>query len=217
MLAAAGLLLEGRALASPVRGTVTLPAELRAARRHLGYWRVENGNVAIVPAGFRPQTVVVLTGFAGPPPAAKTVTVEISGLQAIPPLIVVGPGSVVEFRNGDRVAHDLGIPDRPGVMAVERLAAGNLRRARFAQPGGYLVRCAEYPHVVVAVLVADGPHVAVVDDKGTFRLPEVPAGKGTLKVWSQGRWVHEEPLEVSGRPLELAVRVADGGGKEVGE
>jgi plastocyanin len=220
MLAAWALVLGAQpvvAWAAPVRGTLTLPSELRATRRRLGYWRVENGNVPIVPAAYRAQTVVVLAGFKGSAPPAKTVTVEISGLQANPPLVVVGPGSVVEFRNGDRVAHDLGIVDKPQVMPVERLAAGNMRRARFAQPGGYVVRCAEYPHIVVSIIVMDAPHFAIVDDKGGFRFPDVPDGKGALKVWSQGRWVHEEPLEVGGRPLELAVRVTDAGGREAAE
>jgi hypothetical protein len=206
-----------RARAAPVRGTVTLPPELRATRRHLGYWRVENGNVPIVSAPFRAQTLVVLSGFKGAPPPAKTVTVEISGLQISPAMLVVGPGSVVEVRNGDRVAHDLGIPDKPAVMPVERLAAGNMRRARFAQLGGYVVRCAEYPHIALSVMVLDSPHFALVDDKGSFRLPDVPDGKGTLKVWSQGRWVHEEPLEVGNRALELVVKVTDSGGREVAE
>jgi plastocyanin len=205
------------ARAAALRGTVSLPDELRSTRRHLGYWRVENGNVAIVSMPYRAQTVVVLAGFKGAPPPAKTVTVEISGLQATTPLVVVGPGSVVEFRNGDRVAHDLGIADQPQVMAVERLAAGNMRRVRFAQPGGHLVRCAEYPHLAISVVVADGPHFALVDDKGGFRFTDVPDGKGTLKVWSQGRWVHEEPLEMAGRALELAVTVTGGGSRETAE
>jgi hypothetical protein len=203
--------------AAPVRGTVSLPLELKAARRHLGYWRVENGNVPILVAPFRPQTVVVLAGFKGPPPPPKTVTVELASLQANPQLVVVGPGSVVEIRNGNRVAHDLGVPDKPAVMPVERLAAGNMRRQRFGQPGGYLVRCAEYPHIAISVVVVDGPHFAVADDKGAFRMPDVPDGKGTLKVWSQGRWVHEEPVEVNGRAIDLQVRVASRGSREPAE
>jgi plastocyanin len=218
MLAGLALVaLGGTARAAGVRGSVLLPSELRSARRNPGYWRVENGNVPIVPASFRGHTVVVLTGFKGAAPPAKTLTVEISALTPNPSLVVVGPGSVVEFRNGDRVAHDLGIADKPAVMPVERLAAGNMRRARFVQPGGYLVRCAEYPHIAISVLVLGAPQYAVVDEKGTFKIADVPEGKGTLKVWSQGRWVHEEPLEVSGRGADVNVRVTESGSREVAE
>jgi hypothetical protein len=220
MLAAAGgawALGLRRAAAGSVRGTVTLPSDLRAARRHFGYWRVENGNVPVQSPPFHAQTLVVLEGFRGMAPAARTVTVEINGLAANPTLLVLGPGSVVELRNLDRVAHDLGIADKPNLMAVERLAAGAMRRQRFMEPGGFLVRCSEYPHIAVSVVVVGSPFFAVADEKGAFKLPDVPDGKGSLKVWSAGRWVHEEPIEVSGRSAELTVRVTGGAAREPAE
>ena len=206
-----------RAWASTVRGTLTLPADLRAARRHFGYWRVENGNVPVQSAPFHAQTLVLLEGFRGPAPAARTVTVEISGLAANPTLVVLGPGSVLELRNLDRVAHDLGIADKPGLMAVERLAANAMRRQRFLEPGGYLVRCSEYPHIAISAVVVASPFYAVADAQGGFKLPDVPDGKGTLRVWSAGRWVHDEPVEVSSRGADLSVRVTGGAAREPSE
>jgi hypothetical protein len=220
MLAAAGgawALGLRRARAATVRGTVTLPADLRAARRHFGYWRVENGNVPVQNGPFHAQTLVVLEGFRGMAPAARTVTVEISGLAANPTLVVLGPGSVLELRNLDKVPHDLGVGDKPNLMPVERLAAGAMRRQRFMEPGGYLVRCSEYPHIAISAVVVGNPFYAVADEKGAFRLPEVPEGKGTLRVWSGGRWVHDEPIEVSGKGADLSVRVTGGAAHEPSE
>jgi hypothetical protein len=92
-------------------------------------------------------------------------------------------------------------------MPLERLPAGGVRRQRFGTAGGYVVRCAEHPHMVISVVVVGSPMFAVVDDKGNFRLPEVDtAGKLKLKVWSQGKWVHEQ--EVDGRNGELKIEVA---------
>jgi hypothetical protein len=199
--------------AAPVKGTVMLPAGLKGGRRHLGYWHVENGNVPVQPAPSRGDTVVVLEGLKGTAPAAKTVTVEISGLQVSTPVVVVGPGSVVEIRNNDKVAHDLGIPESPNIMPVERLAPGLVRRPRFNEAGGYLIRCAEYPHIVISVIVVSTPLFAVVDDKGGFKIGDAPDGKGTLKVWTRGRWVHEAPIEVSGKPVDLQVHVTGTGGE----
>jgi plastocyanin len=212
MLAAAGLCAAAlwapaAVYAAPVKGIVMLPSGLKGGRRHMGYWHVENGNVPVQPAPSRGDTVVVLEGMKGTAPAAKTITVEIAGLQASTPVVVVGPGSVVELKNSDKVAHDLGIPESPAIMPVERLAPGLVRRARFNEPGGYLIRCAEYPHIVVSVIVVGTPLFAVADDKGNFKLGEVPDGKGTLKVWTHGRWVHDEPLEISGKPVDLQVHV----------
>jgi plastocyanin len=201
------------ASAAPVRGTVTLPAALKSGRRHQGYWHIENGNVPVQPTAARGDTVVVLEGLKGSAPAPKTVTVEINGLQMVPSLVTLGPGSVVEIKNGDKVPHDLGIPESPNVMPVERLAAGQMRRVRFAQPGGYLVRCAEFPHLTLSVIVLGAPHFAVLDEKGGFKIADAPDGKGTLKVWARGRWVHDEPIEVAGRPVDVQVRVTGTGGE----
>jgi hypothetical protein len=214
MLAAAGacaaaLWAASVVYAAPVRGTVGLPSGLKSGRRHPGYWRLENGNVPVQPAPYRGDTVVVIEGLKGAAPAAKTVTVEIAGMQMSTPVVVLGPGSVLEIKNNGKVAHDLGVAENPKVMPVERLAAGNIRRTRFNEPGGYLVRCGEYPHVAVSVIVVNSPHHAVVDEKGAFKVADAPEGKGTLKVWSHGRWVHSEPVEIAAKPADLQVKVTD--------
>jgi hypothetical protein len=187
--------LAGRAMASPVKGTVVLPQELKSARRFRGYWRIENGIVPTAPLPARGDTVVVLTGVKGAAPAARTVTVDIAGLAATPPTVVLGEGSVVEIKNSDRVAHDLSIPDMTSLMPLERLAPGSLRRQKMLTAGGYAVRDAEYPHY------------AMVDDKGGFKLPDAPDGRATLKVWSQGRWVHEQAVDVGPKSDDLRIKV----------
>lgn len=201
----------GAAWAAPVRGSVALPSDLRSGRRHRYYWRVENGNVQVQPPPFRGETAVVLQGFGGATPAAKTVTVEIAGLQANPPLVVIGVGSYVELKNSGRVSHDLSTVNDPSVMPIQRLGPNNVRRQKFVNPGAYLIQCAQYPHVVVSVLVVDSPHFAITDDKGSFRI-DAPDGKGTLKVWSHGRWVHEEPIEIAGKAVDMQVKVSSGSG-----
>jgi plastocyanin len=199
---------QGAADATPtVKGTVSLPPEIKTGRLFSGYWRVENTNVAVHTPSLRGGTVVLLTGpqFQAVPP--KTVSVEIAGLQANPPTVVINEGSVVEFKNSDKVAHDLSTPDKPDVMGSERLASGTVRKQRFGMPGEYLVRCTEYPHIVVSVIVTSSPIFAVVEDRGTFKMPDVPPGHATLKVWSNGRWVHEEEVDVTEKGLDMSIKV----------
>jgi plastocyanin len=214
----AGLAWQGLSLAATVKGTVSLPADLKTARRFLGHWRVENNSVPVQHASFRGGTLVVLVGpqYQAIPP--KNVTVEISGLQASPAAVVVSEGTVVEFKNLDKVSHDLSTPDAPDMMQTERLASGTVRKQRFATAGEYIVRCAEYPHIVVSVIVTSSPLFSVVEDKGAFRIEGVPEGHATLKVWSNGRWVHEQEVDVTARGLDLAVKVQGASsGKEAAE
>jgi hypothetical protein len=203
-------ILAGRAFASPVRGTVHLPAELKSGRKFRGYWRLENGSVAVAPPANKNETVVVLSGVkgAGQPLPARTVTVDLNGFQAVPWTVVVGEGSVVEFKNSDRVPHDLSLPDLPSLMALERLAPGALRRQRFPISGGYAVRDSEHPHLVISVVVVGAPYFDSTDDRGGFKIADVPDGKATLKVWSGGAWVHEQEIEVGPKSDGLQVRVS---------
>jgi hypothetical protein len=201
------------AWAAAVRGSVTLPSELKSGRRLRGHWRIENGIVPLGPPANRGDTVVVLTGVKGTPPPARTVTVEISGYLPQPATVVVGEGSVVELKNNDRVPHDLSIPEVSSLMPMERLAPGALRRQKFLTAGGYTIRDAEYPHMAISVLVVGSPFHAVVDDKGGFKLPDAPDGRATLKVWSQGRWVHEQEIEVGPKSADLAIKVEERAGK----
>jgi hypothetical protein len=198
------------ARAGTVKGTVHLPESARTGRVYQGYWRLENGNVPVRAGGTKPGTVVVLDGLSGvhaPPP--KTVSVSIAALGAQPRVVVVGPGSVVEFKNDGKFTHELSTPADPSLMPGERLNPGTFRRQRFGVPGGYLVRCSEYPSLAISVIVVDSPYYAVVDDKGAFSIPGVPDTKANLKVWSGGRWVHDEPIDAAAKQ-DLAIRVESG-------
>jgi hypothetical protein len=161
--------------------------------------------------------VVVIEGLKGAAPSAITKTVEIAGMQVSTPVVVVGPGSVIEIKNNDRVAHVLGISDSPNVMPVERLMAGQMRRIKFNEPGGYFMRCEDYPHISLAVLVLNSPHYSVVEEKGSFKISDAPDGKGTLKVWSHGRWVHDEPIEVGGKGVDTQVKVTGSEARDRGD
>ena len=196
------------ALAGTVRGTLRLPEVLRAGRQHLGYWRLENGNVPVRSAPSKTQAVVVIDGVSGthaPPP--RTITVEIAGLDAQPRVVVVGPGSVVEFKNVGKVTHELSMPDNPTLMPIERLNPGTFRHQRFGVPGGYLIRCAQYPHLTISVIVVDSPFYAIADERGGFTIPGLPDARANLKVWSQGHWVHQQEIDTSGKQ-DLTIRVA---------
>jgi len=209
---------QGSALAATVKGSISLPAELKTGRRFLGHWRVENTNVAVQHANLRGGTVVLLVGpqYQAIPP--KNVSVEISGLQANPAALVISEGTVVEFKNSDKVAHDLSTPAAPQVMPPERLSSGAIRKQRFATAGEYLVRCTEYPHIVVSVIVTSSPLFSVVEDKGGFKVSDVPEGHATLKVWSNGAWVHEQEIDIPARGLDLSVKVqGESSAKETAE
>jgi len=207
ILLAAGVF-TSTAWAGAVKGTVALPEAVRG-RRFFGSWRIENGVVPVAPASAKGDSVVVLEGLKGTAPSAKSVVIEVGNLEASPRVIVLGPGSTVEFKNVDRATHELGMPDQASMMPQERLPPGTSRKQKFGVTGAYVVRCAEYPSLMVSVLVLDSPFFSVADERGVFSILSVPEGKATLKVWSTqaARFVHEQPIDV-GKPGDLAIKVA---------
>ena len=201
------LALAAPALAGTVKGTVRLPDSVQSGRMNQGYWRLENGNVPVRPSTKKGAAIVVLEGVSGArPPAPKTVTVEIAALNATPRFVVVGPGSVVEFKNQGKITHELSVPTDQTLMPTERLNPGTFRNQKFGAPGGYLVRCSEYPSLAISVIVVDSPYFAVVDERGGFNIPGVPDTKANLKVWAGGRWAHQESVDTSGKQ-DLSIRV----------
>jgi hypothetical protein len=207
--------LSSAAQAGTVHGLVKLPDSARSTRLYQGYWRLENGIVPVQNAGgAKAETVVVLENAKGArAPAARTVTVEIGGLDARPRLVVVGPGSVIEIKNTGKMRHELSTPETPKVMPVETLPPGATRRARFDAVGGFVIRDQEYPHIMVSVIVVDSPYYATLDEKGGFSIPSVPDGKVNLKVWTRGRWATEQEVDAASKE-ELTVRVASPQEKE---
>lgn len=199
----------GTASAGTVKGTVKLPEGARSTRLYQGYWRLENGNVPVQNAGgAKADTVVLLENVKGAQrPPARTVTVEIGGLDARPRLVIVGPGSVIEIKNTGKMSHEFSTPENPSIMPVERLPPGTVRRQRFDKPGGHVIRDAEYPHIMISVIVSETPFFGTLDERGGFNIANVPDGKATLKVWTRGAWATQEEIDTS-KKEELTIKVA---------
>lgn len=204
--------------AAQVRGTVTLPAEARAASSDPrdGHWRVENGLLPIGPRLPDPRTevVVALEGEAKENPPAKekdkdekpTVNVELHGLRADPRVIVAPVGATVVFKNSDRVPHSLYIENARSLMEPEPTPSGRSREVRLFAPAEYQVRDEEFPHVECTIVVPSSGRAVSVDEKGAFKM-DVPEGKYTLKVFWRGAWVLTQPLEVGPRTTDIALQV----------
>ena len=198
-----------------LKGSVKLPDAARSTRLYQGYWRLENGNVPVQnTGGAKLETAVVLENVNGShPPAARTVTVELGGLDARPRMVVVGPGSVIELKNTGKIRLELSTPDSPAVMPPEQLPPGATRRQKFDSVGGFAIRDAEYPHLMISVIVVDSPYYSTVDEKGSFSIAGVPDGKANLKVWTRGKWASEQEID-TGSKEELIVKVSSAHDKE---
>jgi plastocyanin len=198
------LLLPRLAQAAPtqVRGSITLPASSRApADRFQSFWaRIENGLLPIAPPLVSPMSEVVVV-LEGPTTSSSSsnITMEIAGADFLPRVVPVLVGMTVEFKNGDKTAYTLYSPENGAFFGKEDTPAGKSRKIKFLAPGVFPVRTDEYPHMEGAVLVLKSNLFARPDERGAFKIDNVPEGKYTLRVFFRGAFVHEQPLEVPTR------------------
>jgi len=194
------------AFAETVKGRIILPEAL-SGRRIQGYWRVANGTVP-TRANAPLDAAVVLEGFRGKAPPARTYTVNLEGRGADKRLLIVGVGSVVEFTNKDKVAYELSVPAKPELMPTQRLAAGSIRRVKFSTTGAFEVRDKAHPGISVSIVVTNHPFATAMTRKGRFAFKNVPREAGRLKVWVHGRFVHDQELAASAATRNLKIAVS---------
>jgi len=140
----------------------------------------------------------------------------ISGLDARPRLVIMGPGSVLEIKNTGKMTHELSVPENTNLMPAQRLPPGSARHVKFETVGGFLVRDAEYPHIMISVIVVDSPYYSTLDERGGFSVANVPDAKVKLRVWTRGAWAAEQDVDAS-KKEDLTIKVAAPNEKDAAE
>ena len=107
-----------------------------------------------------------------------------SDLRKPDALVVVPPGSPVDFLNSDPLLHNVFSPPGPGpgfnLGVYPRLER---RTHRFDEPGGHAVLCHVHPEMLAYVVVIPVRHWAPVAPDGRFRIDSVTPGRYRLQVW----------------------------------
>ena len=125
------------------------------------------------------------------PPPREHPVIDQANLRFVPRLLVVLPGTTVDFRNSDPILHNVFGPPGPD----EGFDLGTYPRTRsrshtFTVPGAYPILCNVHPEMVAYVVVVATPYHAVVDTAGRFLIDSVPAGRYSINVWHR----HTEPF-----------------------
>jgi plastocyanin len=122
----------------------------------------------------------------------------------------VSPGDRVHVKNSDPVLHNthgfmgkptvfnLALPNKDQLIDVTR---------RLSKPGLVHVLCDAHTHMSAWILVHDNPYIAVTDERGAFRITDVPPGTYKVTMWhagflprgvdKDGRPVYDEPRTVT--------------------
>jgi plastocyanin len=114
----------------------------------------------------------------------------------------VGPGDRLRVKNSDAILHNThGFLGKPTVF---NLALPNKDQMiditkRLQKPGVIRVLCDAHPHMFAWLVVHDSPYVAVTDERGAFRIGDVPPGAYTVTLWHPG--FRQKGIDKDGRPV----------------
>lgn len=141
------------------------------------------------------------------------------GCRFEPHVLAVRAGQTLEIGNSDTVGHNSKV-DFIRNIAVNPIipAAGKVPvKPTKAEPIPVTVSCSIHPWMTARVIVQDHPYMAVTDADGKFELKNLPAGKLTLKVWHEPKYV--QAANVDGKDVKWSkgryrIEIKDGQDQE---
>jgi plastocyanin len=180
----------GTATAGEIKGTVTAQG-----------MRSPEGIVCYIDA---------IPGKTFPPPQEHAV-IDQKKLTFIPHIMAVVKGATVDFLNSDSVGHNVYWPSVGG----NKKSAHNLgtwpqgvkKSFTFDELGAVPLLCNVHPEMSAYIFVAPTPYFAVTNAQGEYAIKDVPAGKYTLKTWSEQGKPTEQPVEVSAGQTSMNLTV----------
>ncbi len=144
-------------------------------------------------------------------PSTKPV-IDQARMSFIPHVSVVQVGTTVEFLNSDPVGHNVYWPSISGNKKLAHNLGtwpkGEKKSFQFNDPGVVSLLCNVHPEMNGYIVVSPTPYYAVTDKNGNYEIKNVPAGKYTLKTWSEDGKVTTQAVEVTatGATADLTVK-----------
>ena len=143
---------------------------------------------------------------------AQHVVVDQKKMEFIPHVVVVLQGTTVDFTNSDAVGHNVYWPSISGNKKLTHNLGtwpkGEKKSFQFNDLGTAPLLCNVHPEMSGYVVVVATPYFAVTDKDGNYEIKNVPAGKYTVKTWSEDGKPTTQAVEVtaSGATADLTVK-----------
>lgn len=120
----------------------------------------------------------------------------------LPHVVAVQQGTTVDFLNSDPVGHNVYWPSISGNKKLSHNLGtwpkGDKKPFQFNDLGTASLLCNVHPEMSGYVVVVPTPYFAITDKDGNFEIKNVPAGKYTLKTWSEDGKPTTQAVDLSG-------------------
>ncbi|NTU94120.1 MAG: methylamine utilization protein [Chlorobiaceae bacterium] len=158
------------------------------------------GTIDATMAKYKKDAVVYLKGVKGPI-APKKGVVDQKNLIFVPHVLAVPTGSTVDFKNSDKVNHNIFSADVCKKFNLGTYNPGMSKSVLFDKPCVVNLLCNVHSEMTGYVVVVDSAYYDVTDATGKFTIANVPAGTYEITAWS-------EKLKPAAKTM---VTVTDGG------
>lgn len=130
----------------------------------------------------------------------------------VPHVLAITVGTTVDFPNNDTTYHNVFSLSRAKPFDLGRYAAGRSKSVTFDRPGIIRVFCDIHSHMSAFILVFNHRYFAVTDERGRYRIEDVPPGTYVVRVWNQAAEAEPRSVTVpSGGEVRADFVVARGG------
>jgi plastocyanin len=130
--------------------------------------------------------VVRLIGAAGTADTAKPVAIQQKGCKFAPHVVVLPKGGTLDIMNEDGLLHNLHSHSTAN-REFNKAQPGFLKKVSQKFPEAEVVKltCDVHTWMNGWLVVADEAFIAITDETGSFKLPDVPPGSYKLEVWQE--------------------------------
>lgn len=143
--------------------------------------------VGHIDAGLRRkvQLVYVETAPGAYPPPAEHAMMNQHGNKYVPKLLPVLVGQVIEFRSEDPELHNVYARANKKTLFNQAVLPHKLFQKKVDEPGVVHLSCNIHKEMSADIVVLQNPFFATPDAKGAFKIPNVPAGEYSVRIFGE--------------------------------
>ena len=130
-----------------------------------------------------------------------------------PHILVIPPGSVVQFPNRDPFFHNVFSLFEGKRFDLGLYESGSTRSVKFDRPGVSYIFCNIHPQMSAIVIALDTPYYSLTDKSGNIRISDVMPGQYFMQVWAEG--LNTEDMQKLFRRVTVSQDAVDVGKIEV--
>src|SRR4029077_5890876 len=107
------------------------------------------------------------------------------GAMFTPHVLPVLASTTVEWPNNDEILHNVFSFSEPKPFDLGLYKSPKIGNVTFDKPGRVDVFCSIHARMNCIILVLQNPYYAATNEKGSYRITDVPAGTYKLKAWHE--------------------------------